>query len=192
LKIFITYSKTATTTPHFPRRGVASHTGRLDVIARMLRASLYTPRGLRGDTRFIAILGGPPNAPLALEFDGRKLDCQLRTELESLECIRKCIKGELDGCVSKRKDLTQVLKGIGVPLIVLAEDGRNIDDIQLPKSVGFLVGSQHDVEVPQKIGWYERVSIGPFSYLASHCITFLHYKLDQRFTKDFAPIQRPG
>jgi tRNA pseudouridine-54 N-methylase len=27
---------------------------------------------------------------------------------------------------------------------------------------------------------HEKISLGPISYLASHCITILHYELDKR------------
>ena len=59
MRTFVTRSLTATTSPAFPKRGIASHTGRLDVIARMLRAALWTERGVRKDSSFFVTLEGP-------------------------------------------------------------------------------------------------------------------------------------
>ncbi len=193
MRVFVTQSKTATTTPYFPKRGIASHTGRLDVIARMLRASLRVEDGIRDDTTFIATLEGPPKPPLTLVFKGKDLECELADERDAVECIRACMKGELNGCEKRAVGLDEVVKGLGVPLFLLAEDGEDISRVEIPKSVAFLLGSQHDLELDPKIlNEVRRVSIGPKSYLASHCISFIHYVMDLRFSTDSRPRRRPN
>ena len=187
MRIYITYSETATTTPAFPRRGIASRTGRLDVIARMLRASLWTPAGPRSDTVFIAVLEGPPQPPLALTFRGELIDCEMKYETDAVECIRKCMREELRGCKKEKARLYDVLKSVGVPIVLLSEDGEDISKVEVPKSVAFLLGSQHDLEVPPRIPIWRKISIGPFSYLASHCISYLQYYLDLRASKEIQP-----
>ena len=179
MRIFVTYSKTATTSPAFPRKGLASHTGRLDVIARMLRAALWTERGVRRDSSFVVTLGGPPNAPLTLRFRGRELETDLSDERKAAEAIRGCMKGELKGCRAEKKSFEEVLKELGVRAYVLAEDGEDLENVQISLPAAFVLGPQHDLELPS---WFEaqRVSIGPKSYLASHCIFYLHYWLDLR------------
>lgn len=198
MRIYITQSKTATTSPAFPRKGIASHSGRLDVIARMLRSALLTQEeGIRRDTTFIAVLEGPPKPPLTLVFRGNTLNCDLMYEREAVECIRSCMKGETEGCEAKHITLNDVLKGIGVPIILLREDGIDISKVNVSgKSVAFLIGSQHDLELPPRIKIYKEISIGPFSYLASHCIAFLQYYLDSYLDrlspKDFPPRLHPS
>ncbi|UXD21942.1 hypothetical protein IPA_00025 [Ignicoccus pacificus DSM 13166] len=154
----------------------------------MLRAALWNAQGLRKDSVFVAVLEGPPNAPLSLTFKGKELECYLLNEFESVECIRRCMKGELKGCKVERKDLGEVLRSIGVPIVLLSEDGKDIDEVKIPKSFAVVLGSQHDVELPSDIEISLKVSVGPRSYLASHCISFLHYKLDA--TMGSEPRQR--
>ncbi len=176
MRTFVTFSKTATTSPAFPKKGLASHTGRLDVIARMLRASLWWD-GIRKDTNFVVTLGGPPNAPLTLWFKGRELEVSLKTERDAAEAIRLCMKGELKGCKVTKHNFEDVLKSIGMPIYWLSEDGADISKLELRLPAAFVLGPQHDIEVP---GWLEatKLSIGPKSYLASHCISFIHFWLD--------------
>ena len=176
MRAFLTYSKTATTSPAFPKKGLASHAGRLDVIARMLRAALWWD-GIRRDTNFIVTLGGPPNAPLTLWFKGKELDVSLRTEKEAAEAIRSCMKGELKGCKATKHTFEEVLKSIGMPVYFLTEGGEDISKVKIELPAAFVLGPQHDLELP---AWLEAkgISIGPKSYLASHCISFIHFWLD--------------
>jgi tRNA pseudouridine-54 N-methylase len=37
---------------------------------------------------------------------------------------------------------------------------------------------------------HEKISLGPISYLASHCITILHYELDKRKPSDSKNYER--
>ncbi|ABU81474.1 hypothetical protein [Ignicoccus hospitalis] len=188
MRTFVTRSLTATTSPAFPKRGIASHTGRLDVIARMLRAALWTERGVRKDSSFFVTLEGPPNPPLTLRFKGPELEADLSDERAAVEAIRKCMLGELKGCKRTKESFEEVLKSLGMKVYVLSEDGEDVWSFEFPKSAAFLLGSQHDLELPP---WLEaeRVSLGPKSYLASHCIYYLHYVLDLKL--DPSP-RRPG
>ncbi|NPA84587.1 MAG: hypothetical protein GXO07_01110 [Crenarchaeota archaeon] len=184
MRIFVAQSKTATTSPAFPRKGLASHTGRLDVVARMLRASLWTAEGVRRDSSFVVTLEGPPSPPLTLFFKGRELEADLSDERRAAEAIRACMKGELKGCKASKKSFEEVLKGLGVKLYVLREDGEELGEVGLPAA--FVLGTQHDPELPQ---WLEAeaISIGPKSYLASHCIFYLHYWLDRSLRSRGSP-----
>ena len=177
MRIFVTLSKTATTSPAFPRKGVASRTGRLDVVARMLRAALWTEEGIRRDTHFFVTLEGPPKPPLTLRFFGPKLEADLSDEPSSLEAIRACMNGELKGCVAKRESFEEVLRSLGVKVYLLSEDGVDVWSVDFPKSLAVVLGSQHDVEVSPELV-EAKVSLGPKSYLASHCIYYVHYVLD--------------
>ncbi len=194
MRTFVTFSRTATTSPAFPKKGLASHTGRLDVIARMLRTALWTEEGIRKDTNFVVTLGGPPNPPLTLFFKGRELEADLSNERLCAEAIRACMKGELKGCKAERKGFEEALRGIGLPVYLLSEDGEDVWEAtpklpaawggggevweatpKPPAALGW--GPQHDVELPPSLE-AKRISLGPKSYLASHCISYLHYVLD--------------
>ncbi len=177
-RFFITRSLTATTTPYFPSKGIASHTGRLDVIARMLRASLWTERGNREDAYFVATLEGPPNAPLTLFFEGDSLDCEPRDELSAVKCIRKCMLGELKGCTRDRKSFEDVLRDLEMPIVVLSEKGDDVSKLKIGPAIAFVIGSHHDIELPEGVKPHQAISISNKSYLASHVITFINFYLD--------------
>ena len=172
---FLTYSKTATTDPNFPLRGVSSRTGRLDVIARMLLHAL-TP--FKDAIRFVAVLDGPPKPPLTLFFEGQRLEAP-KTEREALVLIRKCMRGELEGCKTFNLNLQEAIDKFrrGNKVYILKEGGGDLWETAECTETLFLLGSHHDVEFPVK---GKAVSVGPLSYLASHCITLTKYIISRR------------
>nr|WP_236943461.1 hypothetical protein [Ignicoccus islandicus] len=176
--MFITRSLTATTSPYFPGKGIASRTGRLDVIARMLRASLWTTKGVRKDAQFIVTLEGPPNPPLTLYFDGKSLDCDLRTEIDAIKCIRKCMLGLSKGCTRTRDSFEFVLKNLKMPIIFLKEGGEDVTSLKYFKTLAFVIGPQHDIDLPSDVRPSQVISIGKKSYLASHVISYINFYLD--------------
>ncbi len=172
---FLTYSRTATTDPNFPLRGVSSRTGRMDVIARMLLHALV-PFKERVD--FIAVLGGPPNPPLTLFFKGEKVKAP-RSEREALTLIRECMRGNLEGCETHVLNLREAIDKFrhGNKVYILKEGGADLWETVECADAIFLLGSHHDVEFPVK---GKAVSVGPLSYLASHCITLTKYIISRR------------
>ncbi len=172
---FLTYSKTATTDPNFPLRGVSSRTGRIDVIARMLLHAL-TP--FKEHIRFVAVLDGPPNPPLTLFFDGQRLEAP-KTERQALVLIRECMRGKVEGCEAINLGLREAIDRFrhGSKTYILKEGGADLWETVECTETLFLLGSHHDVEFPVK---GKAVSVGPLSYLASHCIVLTKYIISRR------------
>ncbi|HIQ03466.1 MAG TPA: hypothetical protein EYH40_03495 [Desulfurococcales archaeon] len=201
LRIFIVKSPTATTSPNFPLKGIAGATGRLDVICRSIISAFKLKSGFRRNTVFYGVLCGPPQPPLTVVVDGRKATTIPLNEIEVARVIRDLIRAYSSGETHSysgwsiyrwdlRKVINSILSSMRALLIYLKEDGENVEKV-LNKintymrdydSIVFVLGSHVDLDPDDEKILEEhnalRVSIGPYSYLSSHVITYVHYILD--------------
>lgn len=190
MRAFIVVSNTGVTAPIFDIRSLASTSGRLDLICRSLIASLLTPKGLRKDTTFFAILKGPPNPPLTIIARGSKIDTLPIDEVSIAKIIKRVMSREhIRGFEVKRKDLKYVLNILSkskYKLIYLREDGENIENIEFYEDTNyaFILGDQKglsraDEKLLDKYG-ANIVSLGRVPYMTSFCISVINYVLDMR------------
>lgn len=199
LRVFIVKSPTATTSPNFPLRGIAGATGRLDVICRSIISAFKLKSGFRRNTVFYGILCGPPQPPLTIVVNGKKATTIPLSEIEVAKVIRDLIKAyssrkthSYSGWSIYRWDLCKVINSIlssmKALLIYLKEDGEYVERVFSRINMGeydsivFVLGSHVDLDPSDERVLEEynalRVSVGPYSYLSSHVITYIHYILD--------------
>ena len=187
-RIFLVVSPTAITSPNFKLKGIASSTGRLDVIARSIIVALKTENGIRRDTEFWGLLEGPPNPPMLIKVIGSEVDYILYNEMEVIKNLRNIMKGEhIKGYILEKKGFKEAVKELMSKvngLYYLREDGRNINEETFRhESVGFILGSHIDLspsyeEHLASLG-VERLKLNSVSYLTSQCITIIHRILDR-------------
>jgi len=172
---FLVVSATARTTPDYPIRGYAGPSGRLDVIARSILASM-TCR----ETLFIALLLGPPNPPKTLIYHSDK--CTFKSErMVMMEIKRaylsksKCLEVEEWGI----DEIVYNLVKSGFEIVMLREDGVDVSRARralIGRKV-YVLGSHVDVpsDIERGVSRYVeyRVSIGPRSVYTSHAILYI-------------------
>jgi len=169
-------------------RSLSSLTGRLDVIIRSLLAALTWREGVRRNVSFYAVLNGPPKPPLTVEVNGYAIKRLPLSEVDVAKLIYRCVKEEVEGVKVKRiglKDVLISLKDRGYTLIYLKEEGRDVNGYRFEADgkYCFIVGDQiglrrPEEEILEKVG-VTKLSIGPLSYLSSHCIIYLNALLDR-------------
>ncbi len=184
MRIFIVVSPAITSPSLIPSSGIAGATRRLDVVARCLLQALCTANGPRDDTVFAAVLKGPPNPPLSIILRGEDLG-SARNEVQAVGVIKKCMEGLIGERM--RAGLAELVDHLLSTCntrckLVLSEKGLDVDCVRLSPNVIVVLGSNVDLE-PEEIEELRKrcfvdVSIGPKSYLASHCIAYMNWLLD--------------
>ncbi len=191
---FLIISPTAITSPNFPLKGIASSTGRLDVIARAILAATT----LKTNAYIIvkALLLGPPKPPLLLEVHIPQVKHTYGNEVEVVDDIRKAMLGEVvNGFYIEHTSFKRTLSELidaNKNVYYLHEEGDSFKTIKPSATIAFILGSHVDipVEYERVIDQYKirRISLGSISYLTSQCIIIVNWLLDVFFKPFFNRI----
>jgi len=172
--------------PDFSLKSLAGSPGRTDLIARCIISALYGTKGPRRDSRLTIILEGPPDPPVAVTFEGSSMDWVPKSEVGAAKVLFDALSGiEIRGVKVERKSFEKAvveLREEQLPLFYLHEEGEDSQHVSFAKDSAFILGDQKGLG-PQSERLLDglrakRVSLGPHSYLASHCITIVQGELD--------------
>ncbi len=185
----ILYARTAVTSPEFSLNDLPGSGGRMDLVARCVGNALWLSHALRQDTIIHIVACGAPQPPVVISIDGALLRGASPDERNIAAWIKKALAGTRWNpgiCVRTMtfQQLIEELAAAGTFLYLLHEDGHELGTRTLRKDAAFILGDHLGLP-PTEAAFVERfehekLSFGPISYLASHCITILHYELDRR------------
>jgi len=158
--------------------------GRWDVIARCINSAIWVAHGLRQAT--IRVVLGASNPPKTVVFDSniRKVNPDEKNIAGWIEKVLKA-ESENPGISVIEGSFQSVIKSMSDrKFYILHEKGKDISDVEFAENPVFVLGDHiglppRDEEFVQRFG-HELVSIGPNSYLASQCISFINIELDRR------------
>ncbi|MDD1766325.1 MAG: hypothetical protein LUQ00_00190 [Candidatus Methanomethyliaceae archaeon] len=161
--------------------------GRMDLIARCILAALCDTKGPRRNTTLTIVLEGPPDPPVALTFEGNEMQGVPVGEVKAAELVLDALSGrEADGIRMERKGFGRVVaeyKERGFSLYYLHEGGEDSRRMKFEGRAAFILGDQKGLDARSERLLDEaaakRVSLGPYSYLASHCIVIVNNELDK-------------
>ena len=181
MRVFIVYSRKGPTSPFDARNLPGS--GRVDLIARCVSSALWLSHSLRPATIHI-VSEGPSDPPKTITFTpGMKM---VSPDERSIALwINKILSGGTNpGITAEKKSFQQLVKEYaGRPLYVLHEKGIDIQGVKIKSDPVFILGDH--IGMPKKLELYcnrfgaEKISVGPASYLASQCITYLNIHCDR-------------
>jgi len=192
-RVFVLHSNTGATAPVFTEETLATYGGRMDVIARVFISAIWDTTSPRRDTLFVAVLHGPPNPPAALYIDSSCRFVRRPGERDVAAVILRALRGE-EGCVALIKQGTleavRALKSEGFQVHLLVEDGEDLENFRLHASrlafvLGDHIGFPKDLLTKLKSECDSALSLGRKSYLASHCIAYIHEVLDRAGSVSF-------
>jgi tRNA (pseudouridine54-N1)-methyltransferase len=160
--------------------------GRWDVLARCINSALWIAHALRPAKMHIVL--GASSPPKIVTFDPaiKKVNPD---EKNIAAWIAKVIEGKSrnPGISVAEGSFQTAVRGFaesGRKLFILHEKGKDIQDVELPEDPLFVLGDH--IGLPEKDEAFakrfphELVSIGPRSYLASQCISYINIELDRR------------
>lgn len=194
---FLLLARRASTSHRFKLNDLPG-AGRMDLVCRCVSSALFLPGDIRRDTSITALLGGPPDPPKAVTFDGglvRRISPDERNVAShiqiALEASLKAGPGEAPesepGITVARKGFDSLLEERaqrGRALMYLHREGEDLRRAEFPENATFVLGD--DLGLPEatealleRLG-ARRVSVGRVEYLASQIIAVVHNELDRR------------
>lgn len=168
--------------------------GRMDIACRCVSAALFISYTIRRDTRiFISLNGG--EKPVAICFDGeiRKISPDERSiGLWISKTLEKAREGGLskiwkrtdNGILYAQKSFGEILeqaKKEKCNFYLLDEGGKNIEEAELKNYPAFILGDNAGIPEKEKAiaeELAEKISLGKTSYLASSCVSVVHWVCD--------------
>lgn len=189
MRHFIVYARKAVTSPNFSLDDLPGSGGRMDLVARCITSALWISHALRRDSCIHVVAYGRPHPPVVISFYGDSLRDVSPDERNIASWIQKSLAREKrnQGITVRKISFQQLIEELaaeGVFFYLLHEKGRDIRDVEPKEDSVFVLGDH--VGLPRKEEKFverfehEKVSLGTTSYLASQCITVLHYELDRK------------
>ena len=193
MRRFLVLGHKAASAPGFSHKDLAGSGGRLDILVRCVPAALLVSHGLRPDVELVTLHMGPPAPPKAVRFRSAGLQHLNPDERSTALLLEKALGAPTTGPVWQPStpgvsvahlSLEELLEGVPGPLFILAEDGKDVAQMEVPADATFALGDHlgfTDEETrlldARAAG---RVSVGPVSLQADQCIVVLHNHLDRR------------
>jgi tRNA (pseudouridine54-N1)-methyltransferase len=195
LKQFILYARKAVTSPDFHLDDLPGSGGRMDLVARCICNALWISHDLRRDSCIHVVACGSPTPPVVISFYGDRLRGVSPDERNIAAWIKKALalKRKNPGISIRKLSFQQLIEQLaagGKMFYILHEKGTDISEVKLKASPVFVLGDH--IGLPRKEEKFverfehEKISLGTTSYLASQCITVLHYELDKKI--NHAPV----
>ena len=193
LRRFIVMGHRAITSADFKLDDLCGSTGRLDILLRCVNSAFFLSHGIRRDVEIVLMLLGEPNPPKTIRINGAEVRYLNPDERSTAALIRNALlqKGEGErkcspGIFVSERDYEEVLSNASkeAKMYYLKEDGEDIRRADIAPDAVFVLGDDQDLtQVEEEILMrYEpkRLSLGPISYHADHCITLVNNELDRR------------
>ena len=163
----------------------------MDLVARCICNALWLSHALRRDSCIHIVAYGSPNPPVVISFYGETLRGVSPDERNIAAWIKNALamKRKNPGITVRAISFQQLIEELaseGAFFYVLHEKGRDISTMELNKDSIFVLGDhlglpRNEEKFVERFA-HEKISLGTSSYLASQCITVLHYELDRRST----------
>ena len=193
LRRFIVIGHRAITSADFKLDDLCGSTGRLDILLRCVNSAFFLSHGIRRDVEITLMLLGEPNPPKTIRINGSEVKYLNPDERSTAALIRNALlqKGEGErkcspGIFVSERSYEEVLSNISKESKVyyLKEEGEDIRKVPLGQDVTFVLGDDQDLTAVEEeiLMRYEpkKLSLGPMSYHADHCVTVVNNELDRR------------
>jgi tRNA (pseudouridine54-N1)-methyltransferase len=193
LRRYIVMGHRAITSAEFKLDDLCGSTGRLDILLRCVNSAFFLSHGIRRDVEIVLMLLGEPNPPKTIRINGSEVKYLNPDERSTAALIRNALlqKGEGErkcspGIYVSERSYSEVLSNMSKEskMCYLREDGEDIRVAALAPDSTFVLGDDQDLTKEEEdiLMTYEpkRLSLGPISYHADHCVTLVNNELDRR------------
>jgi len=195
MRRFVVLGHRAITSADFKLDDLCGSTGRLDILLRCVNSAFFLSHGIRKDVEISLMLLGEPNPPKTVRIDGSEVKYLNPDERSTAALIRNALlqKGTGErrcspGIYVSERNYGEVLSNVSKEskMYYLKEDGEDIRTAQFGPDSTFVLGDDQDLTPEEEAVLMEhepkKVSLGPISYHADHCITLVNNELDRRKT----------
>jgi len=193
MRYFVIVGHKAVTTGDFKLDDIAGGAGRLDILIRCVNSAFFLSHDIRRDTELFLVLLGGDDPPKTVRFSGSELRYLNPDERSTSSLIRNALMKKSDagetrsspGIYVSRMSFSDVIGMLSErgKIIYLKEDGTDVRGMEIPEDPVFVISDNRDLtdeeeDILLRYG-PEKISIGPHSLHADHCIIVVHNEMDR-------------
>jgi len=193
MRYFVIVGHKAVTTGDFKLDDIAGGAGRLDILIRCINSAFFLSHDIRRDTELFLVLQGGDDPPKTVRLSGSELRYLNPDERSTSSLVRNALIKKLDteeirsspGIFVSKMSFSDVIAMLSEKgkVIYLKEDGTDIKGMDMPADPVFVLSDSVDLtcEEEDTLLRYcpEKISIGPHSLHADHCIIVVHNEIDR-------------
>ena len=195
MRYFVITGHKAVTTGDFKLDDIAGGAGRLDILVRCVNSAFFLSHDLRKDVEIYLVMEGGDDAPKTVIFRGSELRYLNPDERSTASLIRNALLKKVQpgeeirsspGVYNTRMSFADVLERLSKvgSFVYLKEDGVDCRDYEFPENPCFILGDDRDpTEEEEEIMSqypFDKISLGPVSLHANHCMVVVHNEMDRR------------
>ena len=192
---FVILGHRAHTTADFKLEDICGGAGRLDILTRCVNSAFFLSHDLRKDVELYLLMLGGEDAPKLIRFDGKEIRYLNPDERSTASLIRNALIKKLDGdreirsspgVFVSRMDLKGLMEKLSADshFIYLREGGTDVREYQFPENPCFILGDDRDPTEEEEAILskypFDKISLGPVSLHANHCMVIVHNEMDRR------------
>ena len=192
---FVILGHRAHTTADFKLEDICGGAGRLDILTRCVNSAFFLSHDLRKDVELYLLMLGGEDAPKLIRFSGEEIRYLNPDERSTASLIRNALMKKLEpdrevrsspGIFVSRKNLAQLMEMLSKDcnFIYLREGGTDVREYEFPENPCFILGDDRDPTEEEEaiLSQYkfDKISLGPVSLHANHCMVVVHNEMDRR------------
>ncbi|MDL2242000.1 tRNA (pseudouridine(54)-N(1))-methyltransferase TrmY [Bacteroidales bacterium OttesenSCG-928-L03] len=199
MRYFVIVGHKAVTTGDFKLDDIAGGAGRLDILVRCVNSAFFLSHGIRKDVQIYLVMQGGYEAPKTVRFSGEEVRYLNPDERSTSSLVRNALLKKIPGkeevrsspgvYVSKMSfsDVISMLSEKG-KIVYLREDGEDVRGYNMPETPIFVISDNRDLTEEEEEVLLQhspdRISLGPFSLHADHCMILVHNEADRALDPD--------
>ena len=193
MPVFVVVGHKVRTDGNFTLNDLAGSTGRLDVLLRCINSTFMLSNDIRRDVELYLVLLGEPDPPKTILFKGSELKYLNPDERSTAALVKNALmleniweewKKSTPGVFVARKGFKDIIAELkGRRIVYLKEEGTSISEVRLKPDDVIVLGGKDDLssEEEEILSSHQetlKISLGPKSLHADHCITIALNLLD--------------
>lgn len=195
MRYFVITGHKAVSTGDFKLDDIAGGAGRLDILVRCVNSAFFLSHNLRKDVEAYLVLLGGDDPPKTVIFRGAELRYLNPDERSTASLIRNALLKPVGkdeevksspGVYVTRMSFRDVLDHLSTKgeFVYLKEDGVDCREYRFPENPIFVLGDNSDLTPEEESELLshdpDKISIGPLSLHADHCMIVIHNEADRR------------
>ena len=186
---FIIVGHKAATTGDFKLDDIAGGAGRLDILVRCVNSAFFLSHEIRKDVELYLVMQGGVDPVKTVRFSGSDIRYLNPDERSTSSLIRNALMKKIPegeevrsspGVYVSRRSFQEIiseLSGSG-KVVYLKEDGIDVMGYEFPSDPVFVLSDNRDLTEEEEsvldVVSPDKISIGPHSLHADHCMILVH------------------